>query len=319
MQEPVGFTIKNGRAEMNDFVALITNPQLWVEFPHVIFGALATGAFFIAGVSAFKLLKKKEVPFFKQSFKLAMIVGLCAGLGVGLSGHMQAEHLMESQPMKMAASEGLWEDSGDPAAWTAFAKIDTKNEKSSNEIKVPYALSYLAYQKFSGSVKGMKTLQAEYEKIYGKGDYIPPVKTTFWSFRIMVGAGVVMIVAALGGLWLNRRKKLENSKWYLRMMIALISFPFIANSAGWIMTEIGRQPWTVMGLMTTAQSVSPNVTAGSLLFSIIAFGVMYLILGALLVFLFIREIKKGAEHGDHHDVPVTTDPFSQEVYHGISS
>ncbi|MBY4602913.1 MULTISPECIES: cytochrome ubiquinol oxidase subunit I [Bacillus] len=319
MQEPVGFTIKNGRAEMNDFAALITNPQLWVEFPHVIFGALATGAFFIAGVSAFKLLKKKEVPFFKQSFKLAMIVGLCAGLGVGLSGHMQAEHLMESQPMKMAASEGLWEDSGNPAAWTAFATIDTKNEKSSNEIKIPYALSYLAYQKFSGSVKGMKTLQAEYEKIYGKGDYIPPVKTTFWSFRIMVGAGVVMILAALGGLWLNRRKKLENSKWYLRIMIALISFPFIANSAGWIMTEIGRQPWTVMGLMTTAQSVSPNVTAGSLLFSIIAFGVMYMILGALLVFLFIREIKKGAEHGDHHDVPVSTDPFSQEVYHGISS
>ncbi|WP_121643605.1 cytochrome ubiquinol oxidase subunit I [Bacillus vallismortis] len=315
MQEPVGFTIKNGRAEMNDFAALITNPQLWVEFPHVIFGALATGAFFIAGVSAFKLLKKKEVPFFKHSFKLAMIVGLCAGLGVALSGHAQAEHLMESQPMKMAASEGLWEDSGDPAAWTAFAMIDTKNEKSSNEIKVPYALSYLAYQKFSGSVKGMKTLQAEYEKIYGKGDYIPPVKTTFWSFRIMVGAGVVMILATLGGLWLNRRKKLETSKWYLQLMIALISFPFIANSAGWIMTEIGRQPWTVMGLMTTAQSVSPNVTAGSLLFSIIAFGVMYLILGALLVFLFVREIKKGAEHGDHHDVPVSTDPFSQEVYH----
>ncbi|MCY8308352.1 cytochrome ubiquinol oxidase subunit I [Bacillus vallismortis] len=315
MQEPVGFTIKNGRAEMNDFAALITNPQLWVEFPHVIFGALATGAFFIAGVSAFKLLKKKEVPFFKHSFKLAMIVGLCAGLGVALSGHAQAEHLMKSQPMKMAASEGLWEDSGDPAAWTAFAMIDTKNEKSSNEIKVPYALSYLAYQKFSGSVKGMKTLQAEYEKIYGKGDYIPPVKTTFWSFRIMVGAGVVMILATLGGLWLNRRKKLETSKWYLRLMIALISFPFIANSAGWIMTEIGRQPWTVMGLMTTAQSVSPNVTAGSLLFSIIAFGVMYLILGALLVFLFVREIKKGAEHGDHHDVPVSTDPFSQEVYH----
>lgn len=128
-----------------------------------------------------------------------------------------------------------------------------------------------------------------------------------------------MILAALGGLWLNRRKKLENSKWYLRIMIALISFPFLANSAGWIMTEIGRQPWTVMGLMTTAQSVSPNVTAGSLLFSIIAFGVMYMILGALLVFLFIREIKKGAEHSDHHDVPVSTDPFSQEVYHGISS
>ncbi|MBU8886340.1 cytochrome ubiquinol oxidase subunit I, partial [Bacillus sp. FJAT-27001] len=100
---------------------------------------------------------------------------------------------------------------------------------------------------------------------------------------------------------------------------ALIAFPFIANSAGWIMTEIGRQPWTVMGQMTTAQSVSPNVTTGSLLFSIIGFGVMYLILGALLVFLFVREIKKGADHDDHKDVPVSTDPFSQEVYHGVTS
>ncbi|WNJ15537.1 cytochrome ubiquinol oxidase subunit I [Bacillus velezensis] len=319
MQEPVGFTIKNGRAEMNDFGALLTNPQLWVEFPHVIFGALATGAFFIAGVSAFKLLKKKEVPFFHKSFKLSMIVGLIAGIGVAFSGHMQAEHLMESQPMKMAASEALWDDSGDPAAWTAFANIDTNKEKNTSEISIPYALSYLAYQKFSGSVKGMKTLQKEYEKTYGKGDYIPPVKTTFWSFRIMAGAGALMIFAAIAGFILNRRKKLHTSKWYLRGMIALIAFPFIANSAGWIMTEIGRQPWTVMGQMTTAQSVSPNVTTGSLLFSIISFGVMYLILGALLVFLFVREIKKGADHDDHKDVPVSTDPFSQEVYHGVTS
>ena len=116
MQEPVGFVIKNGRAEMNDFGALVTNPQLWVEFPHVLFGALATGAFFIAGVSAYKMIKKQEVTFFKKSFQIAMVLALISGLGVAFSGHDQAKHLMKSQPMKMAASEALWKDSGDPAA-----------------------------------------------------------------------------------------------------------------------------------------------------------------------------------------------------------
>ncbi|WP_046176474.1 cytochrome ubiquinol oxidase subunit I [Domibacillus indicus] len=314
MQEPVGFVINNGRAEMNDFFALLTNPQLAVEFPHVIFGALATGAFFIGGVSAYKIRKGAEVDLFKKSFNLAMTVALISGFAIAFTGHAQAKHLMESQPMKMAASEALWEDSGDPAAWTAFAWIDTKNQENSFEINIPFALSYLAYEKFQGDVPGMKTLQAEYEAKYGEGNYIPPVKTTFWSFRIMAGAGMVMIFASLLGLYFSYRETLVQKKRYLWVMTALISFPFIANSAGWIMTEIGRQPWTVFGLMTTSASVSPNVSAESLLLSLIAFSGAYLILAIVLVYLFIREIKKGVEH--HETVPATqtVDPFDQEAY-----
>ncbi|WNS80984.1 cytochrome ubiquinol oxidase subunit I [Domibacillus sp. DTU_2020_1001157_1_SI_ALB_TIR_016] len=314
MQEPVGFAIKNGRAEMNDFFALLTNPQLAVEFPHVIFGALATGAFFIGGISAYKIIKGYEVDLFKRSFNLAMTVALISGLAIAFTGHAQAKHLMESQPMKMAASEALWEDSGDPASWTAFAFIDSKNQENSFEINIPFALSYLAYEKFQGDVPGMKTLQAEYEAKYGEGNYIPPVKTTFWSFRIMVGAGMVMILASVLGLYFSYRETLVQKKWFLRGMVALISFPFIANSAGWIMTEIGRQPWTVFGLMTTSASVSPNVSAQSLLLSLIAFSLAYTILAIVLVYLFVREIKKGVEH--HEAVPETQtiDPFDQEVY-----
>lgn len=178
-----------------------------------------------------------------------MIVGFCVGFGVGFSGYMQVEYLMELQLMKMVVSEGFWEDSGDFVVWMVFVKIDIKNEKSLNEIKVFYVLSYLVYQKFSGSVKGMKIFQVEYEKIYGKGDYILFVKMMFWSFCIMVGVGVVMIVVVLGGFWLNWCKKLENSKWYLCMMIVLIFFLFIVNFVGWIMIEIGCQFWMVMGLM----------------------------------------------------------------------
>ncbi|KGX85853.1 cytochrome ubiquinol oxidase subunit I [Pontibacillus litoralis] len=314
MQEPVGMEINNGRAEMNDFGALITNPQLWVEFPHVVFGALATGAFFIGGVSAYKLLKKSEVTFFRKSFNISMVIALVSGLGIAFSGHAQAQHLMHSQPMKMAASEALWEDSADPAPWTLFADIDVENQENALEIQIPYALSYLTYEKFSGSVPGMLSLQAEYEEKYGPGNYIPPVKTTFWSFRIMVIAGMVMILVSLLGLWASYRNTIMEKKFLLKTMVGLISFPFIANTAGWIMTEIGRQPWTVFGYMTTSASVSPNVTAESLLFSLIAFTTIYLILAIVLVYLFVREIKKGAGYHDvQSDSNISIDPFDKEV------
>ncbi|UOQ44948.1 cytochrome ubiquinol oxidase subunit I [Halobacillus salinarum] len=314
MQEPVGFAMNNGRAEMNDFFALLTNPQFLVEFPHVIFGALATGAFFIGGVSAVKLLKKQEVQFFKKSFSMAMVIALIAGMGVAFSGHSQAKHLMESQPMKMAASEALWEDSGDPASWTIFAGINTEEEKNDFQIAVPFALSYLAYEKFSGEVPGIHTLQKQYEQKYGEGNYIPPVKTTFWSFRIMAGAGLLMILMSMMALWYNFKERLMEKKGFLRVMVAMISFPFLANTAGWVMTEIGRQPWTVFGLMTTSASVSPNVSVESLLFSLITFTLIYLVLAIVLVYLFVREIKKGTEHEEQAKDPRRSiDPFEKEV------
>lgn len=224
MQRPVGFEINNGRAEMNDFFALITNGQLLVEFPHTIFGALATGAFLVAGVSAYKLMKKQDLDFFKRSFNLAIVVGLITSILVAVFGHQQAQYLVQTQPMKMAAAEGLWETSDDPAPWTVFASIDPDKQENSAEFKVPYLLSFLSYSKFSGEVIGMKELQSQYEQEYGPGDYIPPVRTTFWSFRIMVAAGTAMILLGLYGAWLMLRKKVEQAgKWFLSMMLIGIS------------------------------------------------------------------------------------------------
>lgn len=318
MQEPVGYILQNGRAEMNDFFALLSNPQFLVEFPHVIFGAFATGAFVIGGASAYKMLKGEEVPLFRKSFALAMALGLVGGMGTAFSGHVQAQHLMESQPMKMAASEALWQDSEDPAGWNLVAWMDVEAQENKAQLELPYLLSYLAYEEFEGSVPGMKTLQAEYEKEYGPGNYIPPVNATFWSFRIMVGAGMTMIAASALGLWFLFRKTLLERRWYLKLMMALIAFPFMANTAGWIMTEIGRQPWTVFGLMTTAASVSPNVSVGLLLFSIITFTTIYLLLGVVMVYLYIKEIKKGTEHDpEDEDQDPAIDPFDKEAYeHG---
>ncbi|MBY0009089.1 cytochrome ubiquinol oxidase subunit I [Paenibacillus typhae] len=312
MQHPVGFEINNGRAEMNDFLALITNGQLLVELPHTLLAAYATGAFLVTGISAYKMLKKQDVPFFRKSFEIAAIVGIVSSVGVAVAGHAQAQYLVETQPMKMAASEGLWEDSGDPAAWTVSAFIDPVNKVNSGEIKIPYLLSFLSYSKFSGEVKGMNTLQAEYEQAYGPGNYIPPVRTTFWSFRIMVAAGSLMVVFGLYAMYLMWRKKMERpNTWFLRFMFWGLLLPPIANTAGWIMTEIGRQPWTVFGLMTTEDSVSPNVTAGSVLFSVITFNAIYAILGVVLVGLFIKVIKKGPYHMDH-DHGDAHDPYSKE-------
>ncbi|WP_019914584.1 cytochrome ubiquinol oxidase subunit I [Paenibacillus sp. HW567] len=318
MQHPVGFAINNGRAEMNDFFALITNGQLLVEFPHTVLAAYATGAFLVTGISAYKLLKKQDVSFFRKSFEIAAIVGVVSSFGVAIAGHAQAQYLVETQPMKMAATEALWDDSGDPAAWTVYANIDPDNKVSTHEIKVPYMLSFLSYSKFSGSLKGMNTLQAEYEQKYGPGDYIPPVRTTFWSFRIMVAAGTAMIALGVYAIYLMWRKKMERpNTWFMRFMLWGLLLPPIANVSGWIMTEIGRQPWTVFGLMTTADSVSPNVTAGQVLFSVISFTAIYAILGAVLVGLFIKVIKKGPyamdnDHGDSHD------PYTKEGSHAFS-
>lgn len=318
MQRPVGFEINNGRAEMNDFLALITNGQLWVEFPHTIFGALATGAFLITGISAYKLLKKKDVDFFKKSFNIAIIVALLSSVLVAVFGHQQAQYLVKTQPMKMAAAEALWERSEDPAPWTVFASIDPENQKNNAEFKIPYLMSILSYSKLSGDVIGMKELQAQYEAQYGPGDYIPPVRTTFWSFRIMVAAGSLMILLGLYGTWLTYRKKVEKAgKWFLYALLFSISMPFIANTSGWIMTEIGRQPWTVFGLIQTADSISPNVSAGSILFSLIAFSTIYAVLAAVMAYLFVKVIKKGpnaAEEDDHHAI----DPFNKEGYGNVS-
>lgn len=317
MHNPVGFVLENGRAEMNDFLAVLLNEKLWVAFPHTLFGSIATGAFFVIGVSAWYLIRKKEIDIFQRSMNLALVVGFVAGLAIAFTGHAQATYLMHAQPMKMAAAEGLWEDSGDPAAWTLVANIDVENKESTGRIDVPYLLSYLAYGKFEGKVDGMNTLQEKYTAEYGEGNYIPPVKTTFWSFRIMAGTGGVLMMLSGLGLFLSFRKKLLGNTKYLTVMVFAIALPFIGNSFGWIMSEIGRQPWVVNGLMKTADAVSPNVSAGKVLTSLISFSAVYVILGATMAYLFVRVIKQGPQEKVKEDVKAT-DPFATgEVQHGI--
>lgn len=311
MQNPVGFEFVDGRAQMNSFPEILTNPHLWSQFPHVLLTAFATGAFLVAGISAWKILRKHDVKMFKRSFQISIIIGTISAFAVLFTGHLQAQYLVEAQPMKLAAAEALWDTSDDPASFTVFANIDTENKENNFSLEIPGILSFMAFSEFSGSLEGMNQLQEQYVDKYGPGDYIPPVKTLFWSFRTMVGAGTLMAIFGVYGMFATRRNKLEERPLYLKIMTYAIALPFVANSVGWIMTEMGRQPFVVFGLMKTEDAVSPSVTFNEVLFSLVSFTTLYAILMGVSIFLFVKHIKK-----EDHELPVednvTTDPFDQE-------
>lgn len=219
--------------------------------------------------------------------------------------------------MKMAAAEALWNTSEDPAPFTVFAKIDAEKKENSFEIQIPYMLSLLSYDKFSGQVEGMNQIQKQYEEKYGPGDYIPPVHTMFWSFRAMVMSGTFMLLLGAYGWFLSRKDRLAEKTWYLKLMVYAISLPFIGNTVGWIMTEMGRQPWVVFGVMKTEDAVSPNVTFGEVLFSLVSFTSLYLIIGGITVYLFVRIIK-GHENKKAKQDSQSHDPFDKEDEYVIS-
>jgi cytochrome d ubiquinol oxidase subunit I len=279
MQNPVGYQIaESGRAEMTDFFAVITNPNVWLQFPHVAFGGLTTAAFFVLGISAFHLLRSQQNrEAFLASTRIALIVGTIAVLMTMGFGHAQGQRMADTQPMKLAAAEGLWE-SEDPAGLSMFQIGNEAERTSVFNLRIPSLLSFLSYNTPNGMVQGINDLQAQYEQQYGPGDYVPPaIWLTYWSFRAMVGAGVLMFLLGLGGLFLLLRNQFAagKGKWLLRLLIPALVLPYLANSTGWMLTEVGRQPWIVQGLMTIDQAVSPNVTPEMLLISLIGFTLLY--------------------------------------------
>lgn len=279
MQEPVGYRVVHGHAEMTNFFALIGNPQLWVEFPHVEVAALATGAFFVAAVSGYFLWKKQYVEWVLPPFRLALLVGALASVLVVIIGHDQAQHLIVAQPMKMAASEALWHTSSVHASWSVLAFFNPLSHHTWWALSIPYMLSILAYNRFSGSVPGILELQRLYVHQYGGGWYVPPVLVTFWSFRFMILIGFIMAGAMLWGLWKDQKGQLLTSPRYLKFMVWAVGLPLLGNIMGWVMTEVGRQPWIVFGLKKTLNGVSPTVPISDVWITLIGFGLLYGIVG----------------------------------------
>lgn len=314
MQAPVGYTIRNGRAEMTDFWALLTNQNLWVQFPHVLFGGLVTASFFVLGICAYNLLTKRgEAELFKRSAQVGVGAAVLASVLVAMVGHAQAQHMVATQPMKMAAAEALWQNES-PADFSIFTIGDEKNRKDVFAIKIPTLLSVLAYNRPSGQVKGINDLQAEYERTYGPGNYVPPVWVVYWSFRGMVGAGVLMIVMSLYALFLMLRGNFERRKWFLWLLVGGIALPYLANSAGWIMTEIGRQPWIVFGLFKTENAVSPTVGAEAVLLSLVIFTLLYGALAVADVYLLVRYAKGAKPTDDNQPQSLSDDSLAVGAY-----
>jgi len=188
--------------------------------------------------------------------------------------------------------EGLWETE-QPASFSLFAIIDEENQTTRRDIRLPYMLSVLAHNDASSEVKGMKDLQREYEEAYGPGNYVPPVTVVYWSFRIMVGLGTLFILYSFFGLGLWWKNRLETSRRFLQIGTVMMFMPLVANSLGWIVTEIGRQPWVVYGLMFTRDGVSPNVSGGSMLLTTVVFTLVYGLIAAVAVYLVHRFAKNG--------------------------
>jgi cytochrome d ubiquinol oxidase subunit I len=310
MQQPVGYAIRNGRAEMTDFFAIITNGHLWVQFPHVFFGAVATAGFLILSISAFQLTKKGKHEVFMKSFKFGAVYALVGSLFVIIVGHNQSQYMVKVQPMKMAAAEALW-DSENPASMSLFTFGDEKNRKDVFAIKIPGALSFLAYNKFEGEVKGINNLQKEAEAKFGPGDYVPPVAVSYWTFRIMVGAGFLMLLIALLTTIQAFKSKFEFKPLWYKIVFWSMVLPWVANTTGWIFTEIARQPWTVFGLFKTADSVSNTVSAGEVAFSLIAYTLIYAVLMVIMIGLMIKFAKRNVDEIEKEEAEVNNSVLSK--------
>ena len=306
MQHPVGYAIVNGRAQMTDFGALLGNPRSLYLFLHTFFAGLVTAAFFMLGFSIFHLVKNHEVEAFKKSFVLSAIIGLISAVAVGGAGHAQGVYLREVQPMAAAASEAHYE-TANPADFHLIAGIDQEGRKTTWSVTIPKALSFLYFFKWEGEVEGINQVQAQYEQLYGPGNYIPNIPLAFWTFRVMVGAGLLMVALSLGALFIAWKKYPE--KWIKRSgwLVWIILLPYGANTTGWLLTETGRQPWVVHGLMQTRDAVSPNLPPATVLISLIGFVLIYGVLMVIDLYLLVKFAKKGLGAGDLDSVPIAAE------------
>jgi cytochrome bd ubiquinol oxidase subunit I len=292
MQHPVGFVTVNGKPQLNDIWALFTNP-VWVwSYAKVIFAALVTGAAVMLAVSAWQLRRGGDRAVFGKSARLALVVLVPAILFAMLVGDELGVIEAKYQPMKIAAAEAQW-TTCQPCSFSLFQIGGGNNDHSPTQIlEIPHLLSLLATNHLDGKVIGMTPLQNQYAAKYGPGNYVPSVFIQYWAMRVMAYLAVVVTLVALWGLWLNRRRKLVTSRRFLWVVQWMVILPFLINTAGWLLTESGRQPWIVQGIMLTKNGLSPSVSTTELWISVIAFALIYGALGTVDLLLMLRYSRK---------------------------
>ena len=295
MQHPVAYTInpEKNRAELTNIFEVLFQKTAVVTFLHTIPSAFFAAGAFMAGISAYLLLKKKDVEMARPTLKVGLVTVIISFLLVGVTGDVIGKVMTEQQPMKMAAAEALYETT-DSAPFSIFTVGTLDGSRPVFQVDIPSVLSFLATGDFNATVEGVNNLEAKYDLQYGPGDYTPNIPLAYWSFRLMIGFGAIAFFLAIFTLWKIRKGgELPTGKWFLRSMIAMPLIPLAAISFGWIFTETARQPWAVFGLIRTADGVSAVVSAGSVLFTMIVFTLLYGFLAVIEVGLTLKVIKNG--------------------------
>lgn len=285
MQNPVGYVLRHGRAELNNFMAVVTNSYAWHMYFHVILAAYVLSGFVVLGISAYHLLRKQNADFFKSSFRFALVMALIGILGVVLTGHFNGQKVARIQPSKFAAMEAVWKTERGVPAYLVVVPVEKSESNPVEAVGIPGLTSFLAFNNSNAKVTGLKDIPPAKR---------PPVALTFWSFRVMVLLGIYFLVMVAFGWYLQAKNRLLDSPRFLKLLLYSIPLPYIAINLGWMVTEVGRQPWTVYGLMTTAKSVSPE-PAGNVLFSLTTMVVLYSLLVVLDFYLIAKNAKKGPE------------------------
>jgi len=278
-----------------------------VTFPHVVLSAYLTGAAFVVGVAFWSMVRRgaseEDRGMQGRAVRTGATVALVAGLGVAVTGDVQGKIMTEVQPMKMASAEALYNTEGS-AGFSIFTIGSLSGNQEEFAVKVPGLLSFLATGHTDSTVEGINQLRAQYEKTYGSdpgatyyspGDYTPIIPVTYWSFRLMIGLGLLAAAGAALILWLTRKGRVPTGRVWVWLAIAMPLLPVAANSFGWIFTEMGRQPWVVFGVMTTAHAVSPGVGAGTVLTSLLTFTVVYAVLAVVEIGLVLKYVRAGAD------------------------
>jgi cytochrome bd ubiquinol oxidase subunit I len=292
-QTPAGFVIRDiatpagivKRAEITDFWSVVFNPSAMDRLVHVIIGALIAGSFFVLSISAYYLVKDRHIDFARKSFMTALVVAAVASIAILVSGDSQGRIVARHQPAKLAAMEGLYRTTPGSAPLTVFGIPDSEARVVRFNFEIPGLLSFLAYHDFKTPVPGLDQFEPD----------VPPVAIPFFSFRVMVGLGVYFIILTIYALWCRIRGSLYQKKWLLWIFVFSVIGPFAANELGWVIAEVGRQPWIVYNQLRTSEAVSQNLVAPQVFGSIIIFAVIYVLLFVLWIYLLNDKIQKGPE------------------------
>jgi cytochrome d ubiquinol oxidase subunit I len=288
MQHPVGYVMVSGKPQLNDIWALFTNPVFVWGYSKVVLASLVTGAAVMLAVSAWQLRHGGDRAVFTRPARLALVVLVPAILFTMLVGDELGVIEAKYQPMKIAAAEAQW-TTCQPCSFSLIQIGGGNRDQTPTQIlAIPHLLSLLATNHWNGKVIGLNPLQSQYTSKYGPGYYVPNVFIQYWSMRVMAYAGVLVFLLGLWGLWLIRRKKLAASRLFLWVAVWAAVLPFLINTAGWLLTESGRQPWIVQGIMLTKNGISPTVSTTWIVISLAGFVLLYGVLATVDLMLMLK-------------------------------